>query len=134
VASRPKISYRTGYCRPPRHSQFRPGTSGNPKGRPKGSLNLATVLERTLKEKVTVTEKGRRSVITKLDAAVKQLVNKAASGEERATRFLLDLVQLVEDRFAPAIAATAKDLPETDQAVARRILSRLQKLTRDTPG
>jgi hypothetical protein len=78
-----------GYGRPPRASQFKPGQSGNPKGRPKGSLNVATVLERTLREKLVINEGGRRREITKLEAAVKQLTNKAASGDARALRLLV---------------------------------------------
>ena len=44
---KPKSS-KTGYCNPPEHTRFKTGQSGNPRGRPKGTLNLATVLERTL--------------------------------------------------------------------------------------
>jgi Family of unknown function (DUF5681) len=42
---------KVGYCRPPEHTRFGQGQSGNPNGRPKSTLNLATVLERKLREK-----------------------------------------------------------------------------------
>ena len=43
-----------GYCNPPEHSRFKKGQSGNVRGRPPGSLNLATVLARTLREKIAI--------------------------------------------------------------------------------
>jgi hypothetical protein len=76
---------RVGYCRPPLTTRFRPGQSGNPRGRPKGARNLSTVVAAALSERVAVNENGRRRRITKLEAAIKQLVNRAASGEARAT-------------------------------------------------
>jgi hypothetical protein len=76
--------YAVGYGKPPSHSRFQPGASGNPNGRPKGSLNLATVLQNALREKVTINENGKRRKITKLEAAMKQLSNKAATGDMRA--------------------------------------------------
>ena len=89
---------RVGYGRPPMMTRFRPGQSGNPRGRPKGARNLSTVLAAALSERVAITENGRRRRITKLEAAVKQLVNRAASGEARATQLLLALVQANEAR------------------------------------
>ncbi|MGA7324132.1 MAG: DUF5681 domain-containing protein [Rhodomicrobium sp.] len=94
--SKPGGGYRTGYRHPPLATRFRPGTSGNPRGRPKGARSLATVLASTLAERVVVTENGRRKRITKLEAAVKQLVNRAASGEPRSMSLLLALVQASE--------------------------------------
>jgi len=83
--------YEVGFQRPPRHTQFRKGTSGNPKGRPREAKNLAAVLDEALAEKVAIVENGRRRKITKRCAMIKQLVNKAASGDLRASRQLTDL-------------------------------------------
>ena len=41
-------SYAVGYRRPPLHSRFKPGQSGNPSGRSKGSQNLKTMFEQVL--------------------------------------------------------------------------------------
>lgn len=118
--------YTVGYKKPPRRTQFVKGQSGNPRGRPKGSLNLATVIARTLREKLVVTEGGRKKVISKLDAAVKQLVNKAASGDPRAIQLLLGLTQAVEDR--PDVNPTPREaLPEADRQVMQSLLARIQQ-------
>src|SRR5919199_3891484 len=90
-------SYDVGYRKPPRHTRFQKGRSGNPKGRPKGSPNLATALQRALSERVVITENGQRRTISKLDASVKQLVNKAAAGDARALQLLLSRLDTVEN-------------------------------------
>src|SRR5271165_1826449 len=95
--SEPK-DYAVGFAKPPAAHRFAPGVSGNPKGRPKGSANLATVLERTLREKVIVNEGGRRKTISKLEAAIKQLINKAASGDHAALKLLVQLASTLQEQ------------------------------------
>ena len=51
--------FEIGYSRPPRHSRFVPGQSGNPRGRQKGVRNLATDVKRTLEAPVKLTEQGK---------------------------------------------------------------------------
>lgn len=115
-----------GYGRPPKRTRFQKGRSGNPRGRPKGALNLATVLARTIQEPVVITEHGQKKTITKLEAAVKQLTNQAASGDARAITHLCALVQGIE-RHADAQAPATQSLPEADQRVMARLLSRLTR-------
>lgn len=79
-----------GYRRPPKHSQFAKGRSGNPNGRPKGVRNFATVIEAELNTKIPITENGKRRSISKREAVAKQLVNKAASGDTKAIPLLLN--------------------------------------------
>jgi hypothetical protein len=79
-----------GYGRPPKHSQFAKGRSGNPNGRPKGVRNFATVIEAELNTKIPITENGKRKSISKREAVAKQLVNKAASGDTKAMPLLLN--------------------------------------------
>ena len=83
-----------GYGKPPKNSRFKQGRSGNPRGRPKGALNMATVLARTLREKIVIDENGKRKTVSKLEAAIKQLANKAASGELRAVQLLCSVSPL----------------------------------------
>lgn len=68
--------------------QFKSGRSGNPKGRPRGSKNAATIVTRELSEKVTVTENGRQRKITKWEMIVIQQVNKAAKGDLKAAEWV----------------------------------------------
>lgn len=93
-----KTPYEVGYGRPPLHSRFEPGRSGNPKGRPKGSTGVSGVIAKALTERVTVTEGGRRRSITKLEAAVKQMANKAAGGDQRAAKLIIELLHQSEVR------------------------------------
>ena len=78
-----------GYGRPPKSTQFAPGKSGNPRGRPKGSTNLTTAIDKELKRKIPVTVNGVRKSISKVDAAARQFTNKAASGDPKAINALL---------------------------------------------
>jgi hypothetical protein len=118
-------SPRVGYGNPPEHTRFKAGKSGNPRGRPKGTLNMATVLERTLRERVVINENGRRKTITKLEAAIKQLTNKAASGELKALQLLAALVRSAEDRAIKTVAPDSA-LDEADEKVFLGILKRLE--------
>ncbi len=111
-----------GYGRPPHATRFRKGVSGNPKGRPKGTRNLTTVIHAALSERVTVTENGRRRRISKLEAAVKQLVNRAAVGEARATQLLLSVIQSSETQSTPA---PISDFEDSDRDVVRELMRRL---------
>ncbi len=88
--------YDVGYGKPPEHSRFKKGQSGNPRGRAKGSKNLATVLSETLDETVTVTENGRRRKISKREALAKQLVNRAAQGDAKTIQICLRLLGQID--------------------------------------
>ena len=123
----PKDDDVVGYGKPPRHSQFKKGQSGNPRGRPKGAKNAATILNEALNERVTVTEGGKRKAITKRKAAFKQLVNRAVSGDPRHMRMLLEKIEAAEARLDPATAQT-ESLGEADQAVLRELRARLGRI------
>jgi type II secretory pathway component PulC len=118
--------YKVGYGKPPRHSQFKKGQSGYPKGRPKGSKNLANLIRCVLKERVTITENGKRRTITKLEAMTKQLANKGASGDPKATQLLLGMVQLFEDRQeAPAQTEISS---QADQQIMQLFFARARRV------
>jgi hypothetical protein len=92
---------KVGYGRPPVHTRFKPGSSGNTKGRPKGSRNIKTVLEHVMNQKVTVRENGKTRKTTKFEAMVQSHASKAIKGDARSLSALLALLvktgQLTED-------------------------------------
>ena len=118
--------YEVGYGKPPRHTRFELGRSGNPRGRPGGSKNLSTLLREALKEPVIVVENGRRRKITKRQAIITQLVNQSAKADWRATKILLDILQAIESRSEPTAAETSS-FSEADEKVIEQLRARFSK-------
>lgn len=92
---------KVGYGRPPKHSRFKPGQSGNPRGRARGTRGLKTDLEAELKSKHTIQINKQPITDTKQRLTLKTLATRAASGDVKAAQLLLPLiVQIlgIEDR------------------------------------
>jgi len=89
--SEPPSDDQVGYRKPPRHSRFKKGQSGNPRGRPKGSESAARLTRRILDEKIVIRENGKRRRITRREAMLKQLANKGVMGDLRSIREVLNL-------------------------------------------
>ena len=109
MGERIKPAYAVGYRKPPSNTRFKPGESGNPRGRPNGAKNFGTVMAQELDGRVPVTENGKRKKITKRVAIVKQVVNKATSGDLKAT-----LTVFNETRFHEGAATTGGNLSVFD--------------------
>jgi hypothetical protein len=116
--------YEVGYGKPPLHTRFQKGQSGNPKGRPRGRKNLSSLLNAVLNGWVIVVENGRRKKITKREAIITQLVNKSAAADLKATQIVLALLQEVEAQADGAVEQTA--LTEADHQIIERIRERLR--------
>lgn len=84
--------YKVGYGKPPKKYQFKPGQSGNKKGRPKKSNNAMTILNKRLASNITVKEGERKVQISKLDALVMQTINAGLKGNLKATSMIFDLL------------------------------------------
>ena len=118
----PENDNNIGYGKPPRHTRFTKGQSGNPKGRPKGAKNLSTILQKASREPVTVTIRGRTVVITKLEAGMHQLANQAANGDLKAIRDLMywhQVFQQSQQASAPASSWTEKEVPVMESLLRR---------------
>lgn len=81
-------------------NRFKPGQSGNPKGRPKGSRHLSTIFREVRNQRIKVKDGEGTRYVTKLEAALTQLANKAATGDLKAiTEFVrLDQSMPIDER------------------------------------
>ena len=88
---KPRASYAVGYARPPTSSQYQPGQSGNPKGRPKGSRNASSIARDALERTVTAKVKRTWRKMTVRKAAYLRLAARAVAGDAKALDYLLSL-------------------------------------------
>ncbi|BBO07658.1 MULTISPECIES: DUF5681 domain-containing protein [Bradyrhizobium] len=91
-----------GYGRPPREHQFKPGQSGNKKGRPRGSKNEATLINEILDRKIPIRDNGKARTITVLEGILTKAAEDALKGKDKAAAFLLNRKQQVESSEQPA--------------------------------
>ena len=92
--------YEVGYGKPPHHTRFVKGQSGNPRGRPRGAKNMKTLLNGF----VTVTESGGRRKVSKREAIATQLVNRSAKADFKAIQILLGMLHDIEGDTDPHLA------------------------------
>ena len=117
---------KVGRGSPPKHTQFRKGTSGNLLGRPKGSKNLSTLIMEAANAEVTATIDGKPRRISKLQATAMQLATKASKGDQSAINKFLDWVDEIETRAAAARPAQFP-LEERDVEVLRAAYERMKQ-------
>jgi Family of unknown function (DUF5681) len=120
---------KVGYRRPPVATRFQKGQSGNPKGRPRGSQNLASLLVKAGRERVVVNINGKRRSVTKHQAIAIQQTNKAAAGDLSAAKFVYAIVAAEEQRGEAA--ASRQPVPKEtrdvrDRALLAEMLERLK--------
>ena len=118
--------YKVGPGRPPLHTRFKKGQSGNPGGR--SAKSLPALLANALNEAVYMTINGRRRRITKREAIVMQMVDKSASADLRATKMLIDLMKEIEQKAS--VAAPPPEPPrlaEAEEEVVQHFVARLRR-------
>jgi len=125
-SNRPARDYEVGDRRPPKHSQFKPGVSGNPKGRPKGSVNLRTQVTQQLRQTVTVTRNGRPVKMRKGELIALQIVDGAAKGDLKAALLAVRLDDEANIVASKASTEESFELPNKDNL--RFIANRLSGL------
>jgi hypothetical protein len=104
-------------------ARFQPGTSGNPKGRPKGSRNLATEFLTQIQEEVKA--KPGKPALSKLQAAIKAQLDKAVAGDNRAIEAVLARVAQLEARVTDAAAHAPPPSPFT--AADREVIAEIHR-------
>ena len=120
-----KRDYEVGRGKPPVHSRFKKGQSGNPRGpRPK---NLPALLVAALNEPVVVTIDGERREITKREVVVTQLVNKSTGADLRATKMLIDMLKDVEKKAGVTPPPEPAPFTAADEEVMATFITRLRQ-------
>lgn len=120
-------TFEVGYGQPPMHTRFKPGESGNPRGRPAGRPNAKTTVARVINETVPVHEGERTRKMTKLEAMLQAHTLKAMKGDSRSASIVIGLLMrmgLFADPEGEAIAA----VPEQDIAIVNNFIRRNARL------
>ena len=115
--------YEVGYGKPPAQSRWKKGQSGNPSGRPKASRGLKADLHAELISRMEIQMNGKRISGTKQQLMLKTLTARAAAGDVRAIKALIDLVMQVfgpEDRGGDTKRLSAQDQQILDELLGRR--------------
>lgn len=105
--------YEVGYRKPPKHTQFQKGRSGNPKGKRKRRATTAELVELELDRPITITENGRTMKILKREALAKQVVQMAIKGDARIIKYFLSAPSPTEEEMAEEMTFTLQ-LEEDD--------------------
>jgi hypothetical protein len=113
----PKSGIGTGYGRPPEHSRFQQGKSGNPAGRPKKSRNAKTIIRRVLDSTVTVREGDRKRTVSKLEGIILRQVEAALKGDAKAALAALRMMAQVGLLDTKEITEDGRQLSATERAI-----------------
>ena len=109
-------SYEVGYGKQPKHTQFKPGYSGNKKGRLKGSANLFTAVEKLQNERVRIVHNGKQKSISVTEAILRKAGMDALNGNAKAQKIMLDYFEKNERR-KEELAQRVEALREDDRTL-----------------
>lgn len=116
-----KGKYEVGYGKTPKETRFKPGHSGNPRGRPKQSKNTISILKKELDERVSLREGDKQIILTKRQAMLRHLINKAVQGDTRAMFFVYQ--QMVSTDISDSEKEeVVKNISEEDSKILIRFL------------
>jgi hypothetical protein len=120
--------YLVGRGKPPVASRFKPGSSGNPKGRPRGSVNLRTLIQRAMVAQIPIQEGARTRKVTKIEGVVLRQVQSALKGDDRAAMAVIKMAMQLGLLNEPDSASTeALGVSAADQRIIETLLARRGK-------
>jgi len=114
--------YRVGYRKPPKHTQFRKGLSGNPKGRPRVNHDISALVEKELVRRIEITEGGQQKRVSQLKAMMRTLIEKAARGDVPSIKLVLEELRKAQaTSSAPIEQEVTLDLETLREAADRSV-------------
>jgi hypothetical protein len=116
-----KPGYAVGYGKPPLSTRFKPGTSGNAKGRPKNSKNLKTLIRQALTAKISIREGSSNRRVSKIEGVVLRQLENALKGEDRAAMAVIKMAMqmgFLEDP-QPEVAET---VTSSDEEILQQLM------------
>ena len=122
-------NYEVGYGKPPKEHRFPKGRSGNPKGRPKGSQNMQTIMSKVLGQKITVNEGGKTRQVTKREGVATAQVNKAIRGDTKAAEYVYRVDPL--NSTQPTLRRSVEEMAAEDRAILEAFTRRLARRTNE---
>jgi hypothetical protein len=117
------VTRKVGYRKPPEASRFKKGQSGNPKGRPKKSQNLRTIIQDVLLTNITVREGDKARSVSKMEGVVLRHTENALKGSERAALTMFRMAEQV-GLIADSEASEASALSTAEEAILAEIMAR----------
>ena len=124
-------AYEIGYGKPPAETRFKPGQSGNPRGRKRGRKNFRSEIADILEARVTITEGGKKKTVSSRAAALMRLREKALKGDAKAMDRLFQLAAQHASEEDAAGRERALTIHEED-ILARYVESQTNKQAQDT--
>ena len=126
--------YEVGFGKPPQHTRFKPGQSGNPNGRPKGTKNLKTDLAEELHEQIIVHEGGTAKAVSKQRAMLKSLTARAIQADARAAAIIIEMMYrlLHEDEIDDSLRRPSPDDKAIIEAFIQRLIRKSGPMPEDT--
>jgi hypothetical protein len=122
--------YRIGYGKPPEHTRFQPGISGNPTGKRKGARNLSSDVKKALRVQVKLKDRGKSRRVSTQEAAIMRLREKALNGDARSLDRFLELARIFNNEpHASPVSQSSWEDEEILAAYEREILARHGRLS-----
>lgn len=118
----PGVTSKSGYCNPPEAHRFKPGQSGNPRGRPKGSRNVATIIADVLSRRIRTKIDGQPQRILPTEALVHVVLRKALAGDRHAWETVfrwLEDGEVIKTRREAIISLDEKEMVILERMRAR---------------